>query len=75
MNVDGSARRLTLDGAADGSANTLFARGEAGIIKALKSGKKIIVELPFYQSGNRQFTFTTKQGLVWPPAKTDQAAK
>jgi hypothetical protein len=75
MNVDGSARHLTLDGAADGSANTLFARGEPGIIKALKSGKKIIIELPFYQSGNRQFTFTTKQGLVWPPAKADQAAK
>jgi hypothetical protein len=25
--------------------------------------------VPFYQSGNRQFTFTTTKGLVWPPAK------
>jgi hypothetical protein len=69
MNVDGAMRRLTLVGASDGSANVLFVRGGAGVIKALKSGKKIIVEVPFYQSGNRQFTFTTTKGLVWPPAK------
>jgi hypothetical protein len=77
MNIDGVPRRLTLDGAADGSANTLFARGEPGIIKSLKSAKKIIIELPFYQAGNKQFTFTTAKGLVWPPAKAggDQAAK
>jgi len=72
MNVDGATRRLTLAGASDGSANILFASGEAGIIKALKSGKKIIVEVPFYQSGNRQFTFTTAKGLVWPPAKSPE---
>jgi hypothetical protein len=72
MNVDGAMRRLTLVGASDGSANVLFARGGAGIIKALKSGKKIIVEVPFYQSGNQQFTFTTAKGLVWPPAKSTE---
>ena len=76
MNIDGVARRLTLDEAADGSANTLFVRGESGIIKSLKSAKKIIIELPFYQSGNKQFTFTTAKGLVWPPAQAGgQAAK
>ena len=76
MNVDGAVRHLSLSSSSDGSSDTLFANGEAGIIKALKSGKKIIVELPFYQSGNRPFTFTTAKGLVWPPAKTaDQPAK
>lgn len=75
MNVDGATRRLSLSTSSDGSSDTLFANGEAGIIKALKTGKKIIVELPFYQSGNQQFTFTTAKGLTWPPAKADQAAK
>jgi hypothetical protein len=76
MNIDGVARHLTLDEAADGSADTLFARGEPGIIKSLKSAKKIIIELPFYQAGNKQYTFTTAKGLVWPPAQAGgQAAK
>ncbi|HEX7693187.1 MAG TPA: hypothetical protein VF409_01785 [Sphingomonas sp.] len=73
MNIDGTPRHLTLTGASDGSSDTLFASGESGIIKALKSAKKIIVELPFYQSGNQQFTFTTAKGLDWPPkAAADQ---
>lgn len=75
MNIDGTPRHLTLTGTSDGSADTLFASGEAGIIKSLKSAKKIIVELPFYQSGNRQFTFTTAKGLEWPPKAGDQAGK
>lgn len=76
MNIDGTPRHLTLTGTSDGSSDTLFATGESGIIKSLKSAKKIIVELPFYQSGNRQFTFTTAKGLEWPPkAAANQAGK
>jgi len=75
MNIDGTPRHLTLTGASDGSSDTLFANGESGIIKSLKSARKIIVELPFFQAGNRQFTFTTAKGLEWPPKAADQAGK
>ena len=67
MNIDGTPRHLTLLRPADGSSDTLFVSRPAEIIKALESAKKVIVELPFFQAGNRQFTFTSAGGLEWPP--------
>jgi hypothetical protein len=50
----------------DHSSDTLFAANASSIIAKLKKSDRVIVELPFFQEGNRQFTFQTK-GLVWPP--------
>jgi hypothetical protein len=51
----------------DNSSDTLFAQDGLSIINRLKSAKKVIVELPFYQEGNRQFIFETPTPLHWPP--------
>lgn len=76
MNIDGTPRHLTLRAAGDGSSDTLFVSGPAAIIKSLESAKKVIVELSFFQSGDRQFTFTSAKGLEWPPkAAANQPGK
>lgn len=66
INFGSSAQGITLNRPADHSSDTLFVSGAASVISKLKKADKVIVELPFYQEGNRQFTFRTK-GLVWPP--------
>ena len=71
IRLDGTKQRLLLVPPADGSSDALFAEGEAGLIAKLKKAKHIIVELPFYQSGNRQFDFTTAIPLHWPPTADD----
>lgn len=67
ISIDGKSETLSLAEPEDNDSKTLFAAYGSGIIKKLKGSKKVIIELPFYQEGNRQFTFETK-GLVWPPS-------
>lgn len=59
----------------DNSSDTLFASDAEDVIAKLKKAKKVIVELPFYQEGNRQFTFAAAP-LTWPPtgAATEDAS-
>jgi hypothetical protein len=66
ISFDGKSEKLSLSEPADYSSDALFAAYGEAIIQKLKSSKKTIVELPFYQEGNRQFVFNTK-GFVWPP--------
>lgn len=48
--------------AADGSSDILFFNNESKFVNKLKNSKKVVVEVPFFQNGNKQFTFNT-QGL------------
>jgi hypothetical protein len=64
ISIDGRPETLSLNTSADHDPKVLFAKYPAAIIKRLKSSETVIVELPFYQEGNRQFKFNT-QGLDW----------
>ena len=64
ISIDGRAETLSLNTSSDHDSKVLFAKYPAAIIKRLKSSEKVIVELPFYREGNRQFKFNT-QGLEW----------
>lgn len=66
INFGDGPETLTLSESADHDSQTLFATYGPAIIDKLKTSERVTVELPFYQEGNRQFTFVTK-GLVWPP--------
>lgn len=62
--------RLRLKESADYNPKTLFASDGLGVINKLKSAQKVVVELPFYQEGDRQFTYNTA-GFAWPPPPPD----
>lgn len=64
ISIDGKTEKLTLSRPEDHDSETLFATYPDGLIRKLKGSQKVIVELPFYQEGNRQFTFETA-GLQW----------
>ncbi|MBX7458310.1 hypothetical protein K3152_08640 [Qipengyuania sp. 1NDH17] len=64
ISIDGKPERLSLNRSADGDSTVVFAQYPAAIIRKLKSSEKVIVELPFYREGNRQFKFDTA-GLEW----------
>lgn len=66
ISFDGKSESLSLSEPDDNSSDVLFATYGAGIIGKLKAAKRTVVELPFYQEGDRQFVFQTK-GLIWPP--------
>ena len=44
---------------ADGSSDVLFFNNESKLVNKLKSSKKVVVEVPFFQNGNKQFVFNT----------------
>jgi hypothetical protein len=66
INYGDGPQSISLGEPDDHSSDTLFATNGSSVIEHLKKAKRVIVELPFYQEGNRQFTFETK-GLNWPP--------
>lgn len=48
-----------------GSSDTLFFASPASMKKILTSGAVFKVELPFYKSGNKTFSFDPAEPLVW----------
>jgi len=66
INYGDGAQPISLTEPDDNSSDMLFATNGSGVIAHLRKAKRIIIELPFYQEGNRQFMFTTN-GLDWPP--------
>lgn len=64
ISFDGKPESLTLVPPEDHDSKTLFAKYAGGITKKLKAADKVVVELQFYQEGNRQFTFNSS-GLEW----------
>jgi hypothetical protein len=64
ISFDGSTEKLTLNESADNNSAVVFARYPDSIARKIKSSKRVIVEMMFYQEGTRQFTFET-EGLEW----------
>lgn len=64
ISFDGAVEGLTLVPPEDRDATVLFARYPEAIIRKLKSSERTVVELQFYQNGNRQFIFDSA-GLEW----------
>lgn len=69
INFGSGPESITLNTPEDHDSKTLFIRGAAKTIEKVKRSETVVVELPFYQEGNRQFTFSTS-GLEWPPKTT-----
>jgi hypothetical protein len=72
INIDGHQERITLLTPADYSSETLFVSGAQSLLARLRGSHRVIIELPFYQEGNRQFTFETG-GLQWAGGRTRTA--
>lgn len=61
---NGPARRITFNGPADSSSDTIFVIGAKSFIGNLKKAKKVIIEKTLYEAGNPQFEFDVS-GLKW----------
>lgn len=64
---DGAVQSITMSEPDNHSSEMLFVvydKTEDKIINQIKSSKKLIVEVPFYQEGKKQFTFDVS-GLEW----------
>jgi hypothetical protein len=61
---DGPAQRVSFNGPADNSSDTIFIVGANSFISKLKKSKKVVVEKTLYQAGSPQFEFTV-DGLKW----------
>lgn len=69
---NGELQIIALSGTEDHSSDALFIRNQRDadeFISTLKLSKKLIIELPFYQHGKKQFTFNPV-GLKWDTPKT-----
>lgn len=68
--------QFALDGTTDHSSDVLFIKYPHDInrfINSLKTSKNLIIELPFYQAGNKQFKFSLSQ-LNWATPKANKSA-
>lgn len=65
ISIDGKAESLTFNESGDHDPTVVFAAYPKPLIAKIKGSKRVIIELPFYQEGNVQFTFNT-EGLEWP---------
>jgi len=61
---NGAARRITFNGPADSSSDTIFVIGAKSFIGNLKKAKKVVIEKTLYEAGNPQFEFDVS-GLKW----------
>lgn len=64
---DGNIHNIELSSTTDYSSDVLFISNDYDVdafIKSLKKSKKLIIELPFYQEGKKQFSFTVSE-LNW----------
>lgn len=50
--------------ASDGSSDIVFINNSAGFISKIKKAKKIMLEIPFFDAGNKIFEFNV-EGLKW----------
>jgi DNA-directed RNA polymerase subunit RPC12/RpoP len=61
---DRPAAKFSAIGPSDGSTEMVFIQNYAKFFAELKQSKKLLVELPMYQDGNRSWQFTVS-GLSW----------
>ncbi len=73
INFGSGPQTIALSEPTDNASDTLFVSSSSDVIDQLKKVRRVVVELPFYQEGNRQFTFETKGVLAWPPKGSEEA--
>lgn len=56
--------KFSYNSPADGSSNTIFLEKSDHFLKKLKTCKKVKIEAPFFQAGNKIIEFEA-EGLVW----------
>ena len=64
---DGAVQSITMSEPDSHASDLLFVaydKTESKIISQLKNSKKLVIEVPFYQQGKKQFTFDVS-GLEW----------
>jgi hypothetical protein len=61
---DEKPKTYNMSSSSDNSSDVLFFNGESNVLTKLKNSKKVVVEVPFFQNGNQQFTFNT-ENLKW----------
>ena len=61
---DGPAERVTFNGPADNSSDTIFVVGAKSFIAKLRKARKVVVEKTLYEAGEPQFEFDVS-GLKW----------
>ena len=64
ISFDGQTEKLTLAPSADHETTVAFAKYPGAIAQKIKNADEVVVEMSFYQEGNRQFFFDTT-GLEW----------
>ena len=62
---DAAPIKFSTNEPSDGSSDMLFLNNAKKFIKLAKQAKTIKIEAPFYQEGNRIFTFTVDKPLEW----------
>ena len=62
---DAAPIKFSTNEPSDGSSDMLFLNNAKKFIKLAKQAKTIKIEAPFYQEGNRIFTFTVDKPLGW----------
>ena len=60
----GSVLNYNFRSSNDGSVDVIFFNSSNKLISALKTSKKIMIEVPFYQAG-RQIIYFDVEGLIW----------
>lgn len=61
---NGEAQRISFNGPADNSSDTIFVVGAKSFIAKLKKSKRVIIEKTLYEAGNPQFEFNVER-LKW----------
>ena len=61
---DENPKTYNMSSSNDNSTDVLFFNGETSVLSKIKNSKKVVVEVPFFQGGNKQFTFNT-ENLKW----------
>lgn len=76
INIDGRQQRIRLLMPADYNSEQLFVSGAQSLLAQIRRSHRVIIELSFYQEGNRQFTFDTT-GLEWDenPRRSNRSAR
>ena len=61
---DENPRRYLMNETSDGSTETIFFTNAEALLRKIKMGKRMVVEVPFYQNGQQQFVFNIGN-LIW----------
>lgn len=62
---DGDLKKYYFNTANDGSTDCIFLKKKSELISKLKKAKTIMIEAPFFDSGNKVFKFNVDEPLTW----------